>query len=379
MDRIRCGKRGNWQEKLEEIGFTFHSMGGGYWNEGVCYEFSGREIDHLEEVTGDLHDICMAAAGHIIGNDLIGRLGIPVQHHALIKESWENSDRSIYGRFDLAYNGRDEPKLLEYNADTPTSLFESSVVQWLWLQDLFPEYDQFNSIHEKLTDVFRSVSAENTEGAPLYFTCVNDYPEDFVTVEYMRDVASQCGLDARHIYVEDIGYNADTWSFVDLEGSAIRQMFKLYPWEWLLADDFGCFISRKTLRLFEPAWKMVLSNKGLLPVLWEMFPDHPNLLMSYFEPDRIKGDFVKKPLLSREGANISLLNKATGREETTDGTYGSEGFIYQKMETLPNFDGNYAVVGSWVINNMPAGIGIREDDTPITRNTSRFVPHYFKP
>lgn len=64
--------------------------------------------------------------------------------------SWNEEPPAIYGRFDLAYDGIHPPKLLEYNADTPTALLEASVVQWYWLQDVFPKDDQFNSIHEHL-------------------------------------------------------------------------------------------------------------------------------------------------------------------------------------------------------------------------------------
>ncbi len=279
---------------------------------------------------------------------------------------------------DFVYNGRDEPRLLEYDADSPSGLFESAILQRLWLQDLFPGCDQFNSLHEKLTEIFRGLQAENAAQQPVYFTCRKDAPVDFVTIGYLRDIAAQCGLDARHIYIEDIGYSGGSGTFHDSEDTEIRQMFKLCPWELLLARDTGSFISRRMMRLHEPAWKMVLSSRGLLPVLWEMFPGHPNLLPSYSGPGRISGDCVKKPLLPGKGSGI-LFKGTTVKQETSDGTDGDNGFIYQKMEMLPNFEGNYALVGSWVINTMPAGICIREDDTPITRDTSLIVPHFFLP
>ncbi len=377
MNRIRCRRRNNWQETFLELGFSF-SPEGARWNEGFCYEFSRREIDHIEEVTGDLHEMCMAAAGHVIETDLISRLGIPARHHPLIRESWRDKDRSVCGRMDFVYNGRDEPRLLEYDADSPSGLFESAILQRLWLQDLFPDCDQFNSLHEKLAGVFKSLSAGNAGRQPFYFTCAGDRPGDFVTAGYLRDIASQSGLDARHISMEDIGYDADSGSFIDPEKNGIRQMFKLCPWERLLARDAGRFLSRKTIRVIEPAWKMVLSCRGLLPVLWEMFPGHPNLLPSYFGPGRISGDCVRKPLLSGK-ASGTPFNGTSARQEATDGTDRDSGFVYQKMDMLPNFEGSYALVGSWVINTMPAGICIREDDTPITRDSSLIVPHFFLP
>ena len=39
------------------------------------------------------------------------------------------------------------------------------------------------------------------------------------------------------------------------------------------------------------------------------------------------------------------------------------------------FDGRYPILGAWVVNGQACGLGIREDDGVVTRNTSRFVPH----
>jgi glutathionylspermidine synthase len=378
MKRMTVGTRPRWQEKFDEFGFSFHSMDGLYWNEGVCYEFSDRQIDHIEEVTAALNDICLEAVDHVVRRNLFSKIGISEAFGELIRKSWERHDRSIYGRFDFSYDGRDEPKLLEYNADTPTSLFESSIAQWIWLEEMFPHNDQFNSIHEKLLDAFSKVRGDMPIATPLYFSCVKEHEEDFVTVEYMRDVALQSGLDARHVFIEEIGCSEETGEFFDLEGNRIEFLFKLYPWEWVMADEFGGRVLQETVRMFEPPWKAVLSNKGILPILWTMFEGHPNLLPSFFEPEKCGTSYVKKPLFSREGANIMCYSG--GRcVETTEGSYGSEGFIFQETRQLPCFDGHYAVVGSWVIDGLAAGIGIREDTSPVTKNTSTFVPHYFKP
>ena len=375
MKRLEVPQRPNWQRKFEELGFSFHSMGGEYWSEGVCYEFSAEQIDHLEEVTQELHAMCLKAVEYIISKNIFRTIGIGDQAADLVKESWRREEFSIYGRFDFSYDGKGEPKLLEYNADTPTSLYEASIAQWVWLEEMFPHYDQFNSIHEKLLDAFYSVKRKMIIGSRLYFSNVKDHEEDLVTVEYMRDVAGQAGIDTQHIYVEDIGFNADRGKFVDLEEAAIDFMFKLYPWEWLLKDDFGKYIRPDCVTLFEPAWKMVLSNKGILPILWKMYSGHKNLLPCYFDQSPLGNNFVKKPLLSREGANIELRRE--GAQVITDGTYGSEGYVYQAVQELPEFKGRYAVVGSWIINGLASGIGIREDINPVTINTSNFVPHYF--
>jgi glutathionylspermidine synthase len=122
----------------------------------------------------------------------------------------------------------------------------------------------------------------------------------------------------------------------------------------------------------------VLSNKGILPLLWEMFPNHPNLLPAFFEDDpraaELGSSYVRKPLLSREGANVTLVSGGMPLDEHA-GPYGAEGFVRQAFSPLPNFSGFYPVIGSWLVNHEPCGLSIREDESAITGNGSRFLPH----
>lgn len=370
-DRI---PRADWPAKVEALGFDFHTLDGEvYWDERACYRFTGDEIDRLEAATGELQERCIEAAGRVIERGDYERLRIPEPFHASIERSWNEDDPTLYGRFDLSWDGGGEPKMLEYNADTPTALLEASVVQWYWLQDVFPKCDQFNSIHEKLVARWSGMRGALPADGRVYFTCAGESIEDRGNLDYLRDTATQAGLDARAIDIADIGW--DGARFVDLEERGIGALFKLYPWEWLAREEFGPHLAARTMQVIEPAWKMLLSNKALLPILWEMFPGHPNLLEASFEPGRFATDFVKKPIYSREGANVAIT--AGGTTMQHGGEYGEEGWIWQAYHALPRFGDNYAVIGSWIVGGEPAGIGIREDATPITRDTSRFVPHYF--
>ena len=373
MQREARVPRVDWPEKVEALGFQFHSIDGVYWDERAAYRFTGAQIDTLEEATAELHERCIEAVTRVIEKRDYSRFAIPEPFHALIERSWEDGDKSLYGRFDLSWNGEGEPKMLEYNADTPTALLEASVVQWYWLQDVLPDADQFNSIHEKLIERWKAMRGELPADGRVYFSGDPDSAEDQGNLDYLRDTAIQAGLDARPIAIADIGW--DGARFVDLEERAIAALFKLYPWEWMAREAFGEYLLKRTVKVIEPPWKMLLSNKAILPILWEMFPDHANLLAASFEPGRFATDYVKKPLYSREGANVSITSGAGTVE--APGEYGAEGFIWQAYHELPRFDGNYTVIGSWIVGEEPAGIGIREDSSPITRNSSRFVPHYF--
>ncbi|MBI5559196.1 MAG: glutathionylspermidine synthase family protein [Deltaproteobacteria bacterium] len=379
MKRLEVPVREGWQERFDEMGFSFHSMDGLYWREGVCYEFTSGEIDYLDDVTLTLHEMCLEAVDYVLRKNLLSRLRIPAAWEESIRGSWARRDPSLYGRFDLVHDNEGEAKLIEYNADTPTSLFESSIAQWIWLRDLYPACDQFNSIHEKLLAGLVGLKSGMAAGSAMHFACVREHEEDLVTVEYMRDVALQAGIDARHVFVEDIGYSAREGGFFDLDNRPIDCLFKLYPWEWLAADEFGTHLLADPIRMIlEPSWKMVLSNKGILAILWEMFPGHPNLLAASLSPLDGVARSVRKPLFSREGANISVFAGADLIQET-GGSYGEEGYVFQEYRELPRFGENYTLIGSWIVDNRPAGIGIREDTTPVTKNSSTFVPHFFRP
>lgn len=375
MQRNVTPPRFDWQKTVESQGLTYHTIDNQiYWDETAYYSFSASEIDVLEAATQELHEMCINAAEHVITNRLYDKLAIPPLAIPLIERSWENDEPSILGRFDLAYDGQSAPKMLEYNADTPTALLEASVIQWFWLKDRFPEADQFNSIHEKLIAGWQEI--KTSVGSSLYFSCVHDAPEDLGNLEYLRDTAIQAGVPTEQVFIEDIGHDSIGGQFTDINDNVIGSMFKLYPWEWLVSEFFGRYLEPSGIKLIEPAWKMILSNKGILPILWELNHGHPNLLPASFDSEQFRDNFVSKPLLSREGANISLHRKGV----TTDfgGSYGGKGAIFQELAPIPSFAGNYPIIGSWVIYGEAAGIGIREDVSEVTTNASRFVPHLFE-
>jgi glutathionylspermidine synthase len=265
-----CSASVDWPAKLD-----FHTGADGepYWWEAACYEFSAAEIDRVE-----------------------------------------------------ASDGTAPPKMLEYNADTPTALIEAAVVQSYWLEEVKPGYDQFNSIHEKLIERWRNLRARVSNAARLHLTGVFAEPED----RYIQDVAGQAGWSCVPLDIADIGWNGRT--FTDLSEAPIRFLFKLYPWEWLLREAFGPDLLTDAIGMVEPPWKMVLSNKAILPILGEMFPGHPNLLPAAREREAIAGACVEKPIHGREGSDI----RRVGDRETV---VSRPDRIYQAAVPLPQFDG----------------------------------------
>ncbi|MCJ2069495.1 glutathionylspermidine synthase family protein [Methylobacterium sp. J-030] len=389
MRRQPLTPRGNWRAVAAELGYDFHTSDDGHtvWCEDAAYAFTLAQIEEdLEAPTAALHGLCLDLAAEIAESPaLMRRLGIPDWAHGLVTRSHRARDPHLYGRFDLAYDGTGPAKLLEYNADTPTALFESAVFQWRWLTDLRASgalpaaADQFNSTHERL--LARLVEIRGRAGDALHLTCMTEFPEDRGTIGYLADCAAQAGLRVSLVDVSDIGLRREDGRqvFVDRSGEPVRLLFKLYPWEWLLRDGFGPAIAASGTTLVEPPWKMVLSNKGILPLLWERHPGHPNLLPAYFEDDprrfELGTSFARKPLLGREGANVTIImdGQVAAAE---DGPYAGSGYVRQALAPVPVFAGRRAVIGSWVVGNEPTGIMIRESTGPISNDTSQIRPHF---
>jgi glutathionylspermidine synthase len=383
MQRIVCPERDDWRKTADACGFDFHTIDGArYWDERGYYAFTLEEIEtKIEAPTGEIDAMCLELVGRAVDDEeFLKRLKIPEAFWPLISESWQRDDGSLYGRLDLGFDGQGTARLLEYNADTPTSIFEAAVFQWTWLEQaiqrrIIPKAaDQYNSIHERLIEAWKKLG----RGKHLHLAGLTESSEDNGTLAYLEDTATQAGLATTMIDIADIGWRDQGGGFVDLDDRDIELAFKLYPWEWMFHDDFGAKLREAPTRWIEPPWKAVLSNKGILPLLWEMFPRHPNLLPAFFEDDpRAHGlgaSFVRKPLYSREGANVSLISGGIALAQQ-EGPYGGEGFIRQAFAAVRNFDLQYPVIGSWLVDHMPCGLSIREDESPITGNNSRFLPH----
>lgn len=376
MQRHRILARADWQKEVEGIGLTYHTVGGQtYWDESTYWEFTAAEVDRIEAATAELQKMCLDAGDFILDNNRFDSFRIPSAAAARIRETWKVEPPALYGRMDLAFNGHDV-KLLEYNADTPTSLVEAAVAQWYWLEQCFPEADQFNSIHERLIAKWKDLSSCVRQ--PVYFAC-EPCDEDWMTITYLRDTAEQAGLRTEALPVRDIGWDPGRGCFVDQVNQPMGTTFKLYPWESMLSDRFGTYVleSMGTTQWIEPIWKMLWSNKALLAILWEMYPGHELLLPAYLDGPREMDGWVRKPLLGREGANVTVkLHGIT--VEDSPGRYADGNFLYQQYIDLAAGGADRIVIGSWLVDGEPCGMGIREPDGYVTTNTSRFVPHLFR-
>ena len=379
MRRQAITARPDWRDKARAVGFGFHEMyGEPYWVDDACYVFSLDEIEgEIEDPARELHDLCLDLVAAVVeSEDLISKLDIPRQHWHLIRNSWRDGERHLYGRFDFAYTGNGAAKLLEYNADTPTSIFESAYFQHNWMMDQIeavglPEgTDQFNYLQESLVEAFAAFPKD----AIFHFACATDNEEDKGTAAYLMDCAVQAGHSVDIVDINRLGIDAQG-RFTDEQSRTVDRCFKLYPWEDMLREPFAQHL--KPGVFVEPAWKAILSNKAMLALLWDRNDGHRNLLPTFFEDDARAQSLttrVRKPFFSREGENVVI---ATGDEvvEQAGGDYGDGACVVQAFSPLFETAGQHAVLGAWIIGDRAAGLGVREDTSRITRNLSRFVPH----
>lgn len=369
----RNSPRSDWRQRVEDAGLIWHGAAAEpYWVEDQHLALTLKAAETLEKAANELQQMCLHACGEIVRNGWWDRLAIPENAIGHVRNSWMESDFPLYGRFDLAWNGRDQPKLLEYNADTPTSLLEAAVIQWQWLEDNAPDDDQLNSLHESLV--------ERWAGVPepiIHFACAWESLEDRQTIAYLAETAEQAGKTVELMDISEVGFSEEGF-FTDSSERRIEKLFKLYPWEWMAEEPFFRVLGMQRSRFIEPAWKMMLSNKGLLPVLWELFPGHPLLLPAATSRLGIQrlgaSEWVEKPFFGREGNGVSIARQGDPIvDHSTDSSAGP--MVYQTRTNLYQAEGYHFVWGLWMVGDECCGLSARGDVSPVTGNLSRFFPH----
>lgn len=401
MERIEFDKREGYLNTVKFQGMIYNTteLDSGevieYWNEGAAYIFPDSEIEELQSATNELHAMSKEAAGFMAEEQKDKNspfyLGITEEAGEYAIESLKRDDDFMYGRFDFIYDGNHPPKMIEYNADTPTAVVESTLVQWAWVMDRYDELgqmfgeepDQFNMLEDKFIQFFKKQLAKNTGSDIMNFAHWDfDHDgEEIITSAFLREYAKTAGWDTVGMKMGDIEYNSNSGLFVNQFNEPIEHIFKLYPWEEMAFERLGSTLMKaQPTGWFQPAWVMFLSNKALNAALWHLYPNNKYLPETYVGEPRHMKNWIKKARFAREGDNMKINAPDLNLFLETDGDFGKEGYVYQEYVPLPDFPGddfehNNAVIGSWVVDNESAGICVRESSGPITDYYSRFCPH----
>jgi glutathionylspermidine synthase len=361
MHRIGSAPRAGWRDIVRGQAAEFAGLDVpealGRWDESACYVLGLREVLRLEAITEELHTMCLGAARQIVTNSRYDELGIPSWAAPGVRRAFAARAPSLYGCLDLWYDGKSPPKLLSYHPDNPPGLVEAAIVQWYWLEQVRPDQDQWNQLHERLVTGWQAITPRlGDKTVHCGWSELDKVGTDRMTVGYLAETARQAGLTPYPIPMRSIGW--DGHHFVDDRAELITTCFKRYPWAWMVREPYGQYALAEstTVTWVEPAWKLLLASPAMHALLWELYPGHPNLLPAYLDSPRDLIEYDTLPLPD------------------------AAGFCYRQASPLPTFDGHGVALSTWLVTDVDgkgraAGAGFRESHGTTMAGYARFVPH----
>ena len=381
------------REVLEEIGLNWHtdSDGTAYIADEIV-EVSDKEAEEYYTATNELYDMYVEAAEYVVENELFFDLGIPFNLIDVIKKSWENDVHwHIYGRFDLAGGIDGKPiKLIEFNADTPTGLFETAILQWALLKaNNMNEDRQFNNLYEAVSENFKRLITleestesfdENYDGWKILFSATEGIDEEEVTTKLLKRMADDAGFVTNYEFLDKVNFSED--GIFDSKDEAYEYWFKLYPWEDIGIDEgelsiiLDNIMQNQKAIILNPAYTLLFQSKGMLKVLYDLYPDSPYLLKTSDQPlDGIS--YVEKKMFGREGANTKIVDANGNVIEEKSGEYESHKSIYQEYVEFPQDSKGLSYQAGVFFAYEACGLSFRRGGK-ILDNMSKFVGHVLK-
>jgi glutathionylspermidine synthase len=370
MRRVLVAGRADWKPRVEEQGLLWHSEDGHEtWNEHAAYLLRPAEVEKLCRAARELAEFYHQATEHVVRNRLWSLIGLQNHEAQLLTSSWKRGEWSLHGRFDFLFDAQGCPKLLEYNAETALSLFETAVIQKRWLIELMPNHEQFNNLEASLVRAWRESGFKQ-----VHCAWRPRHAEVEGTVRYMAQLMRSTGIQVTMLAMHRMGWNSRAGKFVDQDGAPITHCFKLYPWEWMLREPFARRVEASRCSFIEPPWRLLPGSKAILCVLAELFADHPSVVACRKSPEKFGSTFVSKPLFGHEGHNVAI-HRNGAITESLSGEYGDEPKVYQAFVESPRYDGFLPQFGVWMVRDQPVAICVRETLGSIISARSAFVPH----
>lgn len=378
---------------LEQMGFGWHTDADkSKYAADSLVVVSDAQAEAYYEAVNELYEMYAHAAQHVIDNNLFFDLGIPFNLIDMIKKSWENDVHwHLYGRFDLAGGIDGAPiKLIEFNADTPTALFETAILQWAILKhNGLDEERQFNNVYQAISDNFRRLITlfddpeefeRHYEGWKILFSSMSGNIEEEQTVRLLQQMAIDAGFETGFEPLGGVKF--DDEGIYDSSEEPYEYWFKLFPWEDIaieepeLATQLTTIMANQKAIILNPAYTLLFQSKGMMKILCDLYPDSPYLLKTSFEP--LPGvQQVEKRMFGREGANVRIMDTSGNTVVSNDGPYGNFKPVYQEYVEFPkDAQGNRYQAGVFFAYEA-CGLGFRRGGE-ILDNTSKFVGHVLR-
>ena len=367
MKLLKLEERLGWEQAMMDLGFVYHSFDEAYWMDQLGLELTYKEWNAIGQASLEVHAMGMDMIGDVVKSGCFEPWKFSDLACQLVTESWNRGDPSLYGRFDFTFSPEGFAKVYEYNADTPTSIMEASLAQSNWAQARHLQSSCF--LEEKMPLAFAKLASLGASKMAIagLSTSVEDTANLFPMVQWAR----MAGIDAQWCSIETMQFMYATQQH-GFDGEGLEWIFKLYPWEFFVKDN-AQFLKKTKTRFIEPAWKMLLSTKAFMAEVWKRHPGHPNLLATYYEGEEGPGleqGYVRKPLLSREGANVEIIKDNVFLQKEI-GPYGKEGFVKQEYCAMPEPEKSKRfTIGGWIAGDQFAGTCARYTDDHVVTNVS---------
>ncbi|MBF0553177.1 MAG: glutathionylspermidine synthase family protein [Nitrospirae bacterium] len=375
-----------------EIGYTWYQTPGAapsIADELVC--ITEAEGDNYYKAAEELYDMFIHAAEFAIENRLYHLLDIDESLAPMIEHTWEDERHThLIGRFDLAGGIDGIPiKLIEFNADTPSLIFETAIIQWMLLRhNKMDETMQYNSLYEALKESFIRIKGLNPEFAGslrditrALFSSPGGFAEDENTARLIEETAFEAGFITDFEFVDKVFFSNSDGIFLKDSERYYRYdyWFKLLPYEFIslyepeLASILTDVLRNEKAVLLNPPYALLFQSKGLLKILWDMYRGHPLLLETSLQP-LLGKSYVEKKTLGREGQNVSIIDKTGRTVLSNDGEYGAYRSVYQEYARFPkDNEGRFYQAGVF-FSYEPCGLGFRREKG-IIHNNSPFAGH----
>lgn len=362
------------------------------------FRISETAEEELRRATNELHLMFLHATEAVLADDrLLNRFNIPACLWPRLRKSWQNRrGETVTGRFDFCVTEHGI-KLYEYNADSASCHMETGRVQGQWARHFGVEEgnDAGASLYPSLVEAWRNSGVEGL----MHIMQDNDAEETY-HAQFVKEAAEAAGLRCKVVKGLSVLSWNDKGEIVDDDGNPVRFVWKTWAWETALdqirveceaddslpqlrtADDHYStprlvdVLLRPDIMVYEPFWTLIPSNKAILPVLWQIFPEHPYLLNTQFElTDEVASrGYVTKPIAGRCGFNISLFDKQDNVLKETDGRFDDQDQVYQALWKLPEIDGYKTQVCTFTAKGKYAGSCVRVDKSLIITTHSELLP-----
>jgi glutathionylspermidine synthase len=377
------------QDRLRDMGLEWF-YGTSEWDylSDDLLVLSEDQVVAYQEASEECLDLISRATKHVIEQSKYAELGFNSRVAKLVEYSWNHKGHLHFlGRLDFA-GGLEGGgiKLLEYNGDTCSMMPESSALQFEQkMASGFAGNGQFNHIYQDIVKRFTELLDANPDKHPSLLLSHMGHPEDRLNIDFLYAAANDAGFEVVDISaIEQVVFSPDDGIFLEKDSGYVKYDFwyKMLPWEYTvnqepeLYDLLEQIIMNDLAIVVNPPYSMIYQSKGLLKLLYDLYPDSPYLLPTYSNPVRLRGRaFVEKPYFGLEGENIRIFDRNNEELESNTGDFGHNPMVYQEYVPL-NKDSNENIYQAGVFHaSTTNGLSFRRIDGLIIDEDAEFVGH----